>query len=177
MFSSTLITLAALLGMLTTDVTANATTLNVTVIAAQNNQSTLECWALEPGFTSSTQSGTSGNPVLSLGIGAKNMSYIMIPAHTDGGKHNAPTMQWVAFLSGVAHITLPHSDDEAWIQGGENGTILAIDTADVSAEGHFTVYPSDEVTVALSLPISKVPGHRVLHRGACLYGTEREQND
>lgn len=73
------------------------------------------------------------------------------------------------FLSGLAHVTLPHSDKEAWIRGGKQGAILALDTAQVSGDGHFTRYPSDEVTVALQVPLKekKVPGHRVLHGGAC----------
>ena len=75
--------------------------------------------------------------------------------------------RWVIFLSGLAHITLPESDDEAWIHGGKEGAILALDTAAVSAQGHYTEYPSDEVTVALQVPFKEVPGHRVLHRGAC----------
>lgn len=77
--------------------------------------------------------------------------------------------RWVAFLSGLAHISLPHSDKEAWIRGGKEGTILALDTASVSGDGHITKYPSDEVTVALQLPLKekKVPGHQVLHGGAC----------
>lgn len=75
--------------------------------------------------------------------------------------------RWVIFLSGLAHITLPESDDEAWIHGGKEGAILALDTAAVSAQGHNTKYPSDEVTVALQVPFKEVPGHRVLHRRAC----------
>lgn len=76
--------------------------------------------------------------------------------------------RWVVFLSGLAHITLPHSDKEAWIRGGKEGAILALDTANVSDDGHITKYPSDEVTVAMQVPLKKkVPGHRVLHSGAC----------
>lgn len=75
--------------------------------------------------------------------------------------------RWVIFLSGLAHITLPESDDEAWIHGGKEGAILALDTAAVSAQGHYTKYPSDEMTVALQVPFKEVPGHRVLHRRAC----------
>lgn len=76
----------------------------------------------------------------------------------------------MVFLSGLAYITLPHSDDGAWILGGKHGMILALDTADVSADGHYTVYPSDEVTVALVVPLGEEeeePAHRVLHQGAC----------
>ncbi|KAF7117709.1 hypothetical protein CNMCM5793_006865 [Aspergillus hiratsukae] len=154
----------------TTAVTSMPTTLNITVIGAQNNQSTLECWALEPGFTSSTQPGVAGSAQLSLGPVGDNATYNIIPAQFDGGRHNAPARQWVVFLSGLAYITLPHSDDEAWVLGGKHGMILALDTADVSADGHYTEYPSDEVTVALVVPLGEEeeePAHRVLHQGAC----------
>jgi hypothetical protein len=96
MFIPTLI--AAVFGTTTTGAatttTLNPSTLKVTVIAAQNNHSTLECWALSPGFTPSTQPGTAGDPVLFLGIATGNISYMMIPPHTDGGGHNAPTVQY-----------------------------------------------------------------------------------
>ncbi|PLB38239.1 WD40 repeat-like protein [Aspergillus candidus] len=142
-------------------------TLTLTVLNAQNNHSTLECWALVPGFERASEPGISGTASLSLGALSGNASYTMIPPRFDGGLHNAPGLQWVIFLSGLAHITLPHSEDEAWIRGGERGTILVLDTRDVSAEGHFTEYTGDEVTVAVEVPVHDVPGHRVLHGGAC----------
>lgn len=73
------------------------------------------------------------------------------------------------FLAGLAHITLPNSTAEAWVAGGKNGAILALDTADVSAFGHYTTYPSKEQTISLEIPLGKggVPGHTVLHDGAC----------
>lgn len=46
-----------------------------------------------------------------------------------------PIHRWVVFLSGLAHITLPHSNAEARVNGGKNGAILALDTAAVSTEG------------------------------------------
>ncbi|KAJ5160826.1 uncharacterized protein N7482_007830, partial [Penicillium canariense] len=152
---------------------AAANTLNVTVLGAKDNRSTLECWALEPGFQTSNQAGTSGTEALNLGpIGgahAANATYSVIPAGFDGGRHNAPAQQWVVFLSGLAHITIPNSTAEAWILGGKHGTILALDTADVSTVGHVTKYPSQEQTVSLQLPLGDagVPGHVVLHSGAC----------
>ncbi|GAQ08208.1 hypothetical protein ALT_5529 [Aspergillus lentulus] len=151
-----------------TAVTSMPTTLNITVIGARNNLSTLECWSLEPGFTSSTQPGIAGSASLSLGPVGDNATYTIVPARLDGGIHNAPVRQWVIFLSGLAHITLPHSEDEAWILGGKHGTILALDTADVSADGHYTKYPSDEVTVAMAVPLGdEEPAHQVLYQGAC----------
>lgn len=75
----------------------------------------------------------------------------------------------MVFISGLAHITLPQFDAEAWVHGGRNGAILALDTADVSGQGHYAKYPSDEETVALQVPFGGkgIPGHRVLHEGAC----------
>ncbi|KAJ9318308.1 hypothetical protein DTO271D3_1565 [Paecilomyces variotii] len=165
--------LSTLLPVFISSSLAAANTLNVTVLGARNNRSTLECWALEPGFKTSTESGTAGSMSLNLGpLGgqsAGNSTYAVIPAKFDGGRHNAPTPQWVVFLSGLAHITLPNSTLEAYIPGGKNGAILALDTADVSTLGHITTYPSQETTVALEIPLGEegVPGHRVLHMGAC----------
>lgn len=69
-------------------------TLNVTVIGARNNKSILECWALDPGFTESSQAGTAGSEILNLGSVSGNASYSVIPAKFDGGRHNAPAMQY-----------------------------------------------------------------------------------
>jgi hypothetical protein len=68
-------------------------TLNVTVLGARHNRSTLECWALQPGFETSTQPGTSGSSVLDLGAVQGNASFTAIPAEFDGGRHNAPALQ------------------------------------------------------------------------------------
>ncbi|KAI9931312.1 hypothetical protein ASPWEDRAFT_166738 [Aspergillus wentii DTO 134E9] len=161
--------LAAILGLTATAAASIPSTLNVTVIGAQNNQSTLECWSLKPGFIPSTQAGTAGTGAVSLGAVTGNASYSLLPARFDGGRHNAPAVQWVIFLSGLAHITLPHSKDEAWITGGKYGAILALDTAAVSGDGHYTKYPTDQETIALQVQLkdNKVPGHKVLHQGAC----------
>lgn len=37
--------------------------------------------------------------------------------------------RFVVFLSGLIHLTLPNSTDEAWVVGGKYGMILAGDTA------------------------------------------------
>ncbi|TFK47212.1 hypothetical protein OE88DRAFT_827783 [Heliocybe sulcata] len=143
-------------------------TLNLTALTAHNGASVFECWALQPGFTSSTQSGTAGALSLQLGNLA-NASYSILPAEFDAGRHNAPNVQYVVFLSGLAHITLPNSTAEAWVVGGENGMIIAADTAAVSTYGHITTYPSTMQTVALQIPTEGgiVPNHTVLHSGPC----------
>lgn len=76
------------------------------------------------------------------------------------------TSQLVVFTSGLAHITLPSSSDEAWVLGGANGLIVAVDT---TGTGHVTVYPSDEYTIGLQIPFEggEVPDHTVLWSGPC----------
>ena len=75
----------------------------------------------------------------------------------------------MAFLSGLAHITLPNSNQDVWVTGGKDGLIIAADTAAVSREGHFTTYPSTSETVALQIVVEggKEPAHTVLHAGPC----------
>ena len=73
------------------------------------------------------------------------------------------------FIAGLAHVTLPDSEDDVWIRGGEDGLIIAADTAAVSRSGHITNYPSNRETIALQIPTEGrlLPRHRVLHEGAC----------
>ncbi|KAH9981914.1 hypothetical protein BJV74DRAFT_887253 [Russula compacta] len=143
------------------------TYLNVTAISATNGASTLECWQLLPNFTTSSQSGTTGASILQLGNLA-NMSYSVIPPGFNASFHNAPTQQWVVFLSGLAHVTLANSLTEAYIAGGANGLIFAADTAAVSAKGHSTNYPSKEETRVLQIPTGgTIPQHNVLYSGPC----------
>ena len=73
----------------------------------------------------------------------------------------------VAFLSGTIHITLPSDpSSEAWLQGGINGVILALDT---TGSGHNTSYPAGVETRALQIPFDDgfVPEHAVLYDGPC----------
>ena len=151
----------------------SSNTLNVTALATLDGKSVLQCWALQPAFTTSAQTGTAGAEILQLGDLA-NASYSIIPARFNAGQHNAPNVQWVVFLSGLAHITLPEaslpiSNDtdyttEAWVAGGIYGTILAVDTQESSSFGHITEYPSGEETRALQIPTAGglIPNHTVL---------------
>lgn len=68
-------------------------TLNVTVLGARHNRSTLECWALQSGFETSDQPGISGTAALDLGAIGGNASFTVLPAGFDGGRHNAPILQ------------------------------------------------------------------------------------
>ncbi|KAN0133339.1 hypothetical protein V8E53_008779 [Lactarius tabidus] len=141
--------------------------LNITALTAHNGVSALECWQLLPGFATSSQSGTVGASSLQLGNVA-NASYAVLPPGFNAGLHNAPANQWVIFLSGLAHITLPNSTDEAYVNGGKNGLLFAADTSDVSTLGHSTNYPSREETRAIQIPTGgSIPSHTVLYSGPC----------
>jgi hypothetical protein len=73
-------------------------------------------------------------------------------------------------VAGLIHITLPNCTDEAWIQGGKYGLIVAADTANITTHGHRTQYPGNEATVALQVPFASTGfKHDVLHPGACEY--------
>lgn len=74
---------------------SNTTTLNITTLTASNGSSVLECWALNPGFTSSSQAGTTGAEIMQLGNLA-NASYSILPAQFAAGLHNAPNVQFVS---------------------------------------------------------------------------------
>ncbi|KJZ78300.1 hypothetical protein HIM_02338 [Hirsutella minnesotensis 3608] len=140
----------------------------ITAISAANGHSTIECWQLEAPVQFSSVPGTNGASNTFLGP-VKSAEYTVIPSHFDGGIHNAPRAQFVAFLSGQAHVTIPDSDEEALIEGGANGVIIAVDTSDVSKQGHRTTYPSNVSTNVLQLPFAdgKIPPHKVLHSGPC----------
>ncbi|KAI0261179.1 hypothetical protein BC834DRAFT_830699 [Gloeopeniophorella convolvens] len=151
------------------------TALNVTALTGHNGVSVLECWELVPGFATSSQSGTAGASILQLGNLA-NASYSVIPPNFNAGFHNAPNVQWVVFISGLAHITLANSSVDAFVVGGENGVLIAADTPDVSAQGHSTVYPSGVATHAIQIPTEGgvVPPHNVLYEGPCR--TQQQQS-
>ncbi len=72
----------------------------------------------------------------------------------------------VVFLSGVAHVTLPFGTDDAFVVGGSDGLILAVD---VTGSGHNTSYPSNQQTRALQIPFTNgiIPPHVVLNAGPC----------
>ncbi|MCJ1440172.1 MAG: hypothetical protein MMC23_000655 [Stictis urceolatum] len=141
---------------------------NLTAISAAGGNSTIECWQLSEPLTSSSDAGTSGTVIQRLGD-VSNATYTVLPAKFDGGLHRAPVAQYVAFISGLAHVTLPTSKTEAYIEGGKNGLIIAADTADLSTQGHGTNYPGKVETVALQIPFKdgKIPAHKVLYSGPC----------
>ncbi|KAI9814841.1 MAG: hypothetical protein M1827_003107 [Pycnora praestabilis] len=173
--------------------TSNNTYLTATALVTDNsNNSALECWEFTAPFNVSSTSGTAGS--LSFNFeNLANATYTILPPRFDGGLHNAPVPHLflgagspakievkdanhrqqisaqilVFFISGLAYITLPTSNSSAYIIGGGNGLIIATDTV---GTGHFTSYPTDEQTVALTVPFGngKVPAYRVLGEWACV---------
>ncbi|KAF2476844.1 uncharacterized protein BDR25DRAFT_300010 [Lindgomyces ingoldianus] len=140
---------------------ANTTYLTATTLVMKNNNSAFECWQLTEPFRRPSVPGVSGTQVATIG-NFTNFAYTILPPRYDGGIHTAPVPQIVHFLSGVAHLTLPHNDSaEAWVLGGVGGLLFAFDT---TGTGHITRYPSDAETVAITAPFEggKIPGHIVL---------------
>ena len=72
-------------------------------------------------------------------------------------------------MAGEAIVSLPNSTQQATIQGGRYGLILATDTVNASKYGHITNYPSKKETVAIQIPTAnnEIPSHSVLYEGAC----------
>ena len=137
------------------------------LVTDANNNTVLECWRLESPFTRSSVPGVSGTQVATISNNT-DLAYAIIPPRYDGGLHTAPVPQLVHFLSGVAHITLPHDPSaDLWVVGGKGGLLFALDTI---GTGHVTRYPSDQETVALTAPFAGgvIPHHEVVARGPCL---------
>jgi hypothetical protein len=164
-----LASILALAAAATAQLSPNITTptLNLTAISTSNGSSIFECWQL-PSFVTSAGAGTVGALNLSLGKSRQRNIY-RHPPRFDGGIHNASAPQFVVFLSGLAHITLPNSTAEAWVQGGQYGMIIAADSTEYSTYGHITTYPSRADTVALQIPFGGgyYPTHSLLYEGPC----------
>ncbi|EIW78685.1 hypothetical protein CONPUDRAFT_108661 [Coniophora puteana RWD-64-598 SS2] len=144
---------------------ANSTFLEMTAIVTQNGSSALECWRLSDPFTTSAGAGTAGASTLNINNLA-NATYTVVPPRFEGGIHNAPYPQLVVFLSGVALVTLPNGTDNAFVVGGAEGIIVAVD---VTGTGHNTSYPSNMETRALQIPFASgaIPPHDVINSGPC----------
>ncbi|PSN68295.1 hypothetical protein BS50DRAFT_523469 [Corynespora cassiicola Philippines] len=146
---------------------SNATFLTATALVTKDAHSAFECWQLKEPFRTSSVPGVSGTQVATISNNS-NFAYTILPPRYDGGLHTAPVPQLVHFLSGAAHLTLPHNDTiDAWILGGVGGLLFAADT---TGDGHITRYPSNQETVAIVAPFEGgvVPGHTVLNDGPCL---------
>ena len=73
-------------------------------------------------------------------------------------------------LEGSVYIALPDDDSTgAYIAGGRYGLLFAADTADVSRDGHSSMYLGTTESVYLQMPTldGKIPRHTTLHMGPC----------
>ncbi|KAH6648486.1 hypothetical protein BKA67DRAFT_538518 [Truncatella angustata] len=140
--------------------------LNITAVTHDDGDSVLQCWQLPTPFDISSTPGVANGSYVFLGPVA-NATLTVVPANSDGGRHYAQP-QWVHFITGLAHITLPRSSDEARINGGKYGLLWAGDTRDVRKCGHSTFYHEESVTLALMAENGDEPEHEVVRLGPCL---------
>lgn len=154
-----------LLASFATYCTASEAFFATAIVTDARNNSALECWQLEANVSVSTGAGTAGATTIQLGNLA-NVTYTALPANFYGGVHNAPYPQWVAFTSGLAVVTLPNNPGTAFVPGGPNGIIIAVDT---TGSGHNTSYPSNSETIGLQIPFADgiIPPHTVANEGPC----------
>lgn len=77
--------------------------------------------------------------------------------------------RFVAFFSGSATFTFPNNSENAVVEGGRNGLILATDIKQTGSIGHIATYAKNTLTSGVALPVkdNNVPEHKVLYRGAC----------
>ncbi|KAK6205839.1 Chitin synthase, class 3 [Pestalotiopsis sp. IQ-011] len=145
--------------------------LNVTALTPIDGESALQCWQLPSPFSPSMPNVNNNNNSSSYGLPlgeTANATLFVVPAGSDAGLHHTEAAQWVIFITGLAHVTLPRSSDQAWISGGKYGLLWAGDLAGASGQGHRTFY--HEQTVGLILPArhGREPEHSVVRQGACL---------
>jgi hypothetical protein len=81
------------------------------------------------------------------------------------------SQRYSLFLSGLARISLPNSNSEAWVQGGKYGILIAADTKAVSKDGHITDFPGRDQTVIaqFSFVDGKLPEYKTLYDGPCSF--------
>ena len=74
--------------------------LQLTAIVGQNNQSTFQCWQLQPNFQYPTQPGIRGSKLQQLGDFSSASLVMFSPSNTTyAGIHNAPSPQYVLCTS------------------------------------------------------------------------------
>ncbi|TKA83907.1 hypothetical protein B0A55_00191 [Friedmanniomyces simplex] len=173
-------TFALAVSLLGTAFAANSYLQATALVTNAQNHSQLECWQFTTPLNISTAAGTSGAATFAFSASTETI-YTVIPGRFNGGTHNAPAPQLVVFLSGLAHITLPvpiHGNstlDEAWVPGGTDGLIIAVDT---QGSGHITTYPLDEPTASLQIPFASaddLPAHEIVASGPCRFDSGNAQ--
>ncbi|CAI6044706.1 unnamed protein product [Clonostachys chloroleuca] len=112
------------------------------------------------------------------------MTYSVAPPNYDGGLHVAPHNQlgletpdantmtrWLVKIAGHGVVTVPSDPSQvAYIGDPESSFLFAMDTAEISDEGHRSVYPGNTQTIVMQIPTvdNLVPDHTVLHSGPCV---------
>ncbi|KAF5385667.1 hypothetical protein D9757_005477 [Collybiopsis confluens] len=140
-------------------------TLLANAIVGKNNASSVECWAVEPGFQISP---TTGNDILQLGnlSGASYSQWPNTGSPIDLGFHNAPAVQWVLMIVGGANITFPDlTTHNLTVSPGE--LFIAADVAGTSAVGHRTVGDSGSIVLQMPFQEGTVVNHIVVNEGTC----------
>jgi len=130
-----------------------------------------ECWSISTPFADYP---TVGSAIVGF-ADVSNISYVILPPRSDEGLHKPPHPIFFVLLSGLAHVSLPKGDGELWIMEGVNGLMVA---ADVTGDGHYTMYPSNKETIALQIPFlnGTMPKHEVLRDGVC-HGNTKHVKD
>ena len=122
-----------------------------------------ECWQFMQSFHTYPTVGRSV-PLADL----SNITYVVLPPKSKEGLHRPPSPMLFVLVSGMAHVSLPSTNDKEgiWISNEENQVIIANDMYGV---GHNTEYPLDIETVALQLPFKDgiLPAYQVLRSGPC----------
>ncbi|KAI0137039.1 hypothetical protein BJ170DRAFT_40743 [Xylariales sp. AK1849] len=133
------------------------------VVSGHDGKAAFECWEISRPFSKYPTVGTSITGLADV----SNMTYVVLPPKSKEGLHKPPHPMFFVLISGMAHVTLPESEDELWIKEGANGLIIA---ADVEGDGHFTEYPLDKASIALQIPFADgiVPEHRVVKGDLCV---------
>jgi len=144
----------------------SSTQMQIDVLIGANGASAFQCWLVEPSFTISSQAGTVGAKIQSIGDSTGGtVVFFNEDSNTDAGLHQAPAPQWVLVLKGSGVVTLPTTNATLPLPTG--GIIIAQDTADVSTIGHDTKWTAGTVVVQLPFANGVTPGHTVVNNGPC----------
>ena len=76
-------------------------------------------------------------------------------------------LRYVVFVAGAAIITVPGSDEIAYVEAGKNGLLFAADTAALSSGGHVTYFNKETFLMQIPTAGGIVPNHTVLYTGQC----------
>ncbi|KAF8506433.1 hypothetical protein JB92DRAFT_2651281, partial [Gautieria morchelliformis] len=131
---------------------------HVNTLVGVNGASTIQCWTVDPPFTISTQAGTVGAKIQSIGNSSgSTIVFFNETAATNAGLHPAPAPQWVLVLKGHGLVILPTTNATLELDTGT--IIIANDTKEMSSLGHNTKWSAGSVAVQLPFQGGRVPNH------------------